>query len=200
MTATVDNECVAVIDLRPYVVTFDGKVPNLRPLAMDADPACAKKHSGPVANEMLSLGPGNTMGNIMVWVSKGLPAGKTWPAPKTPVVLDQKGCVYVPHVMSNDVYVIDPATRKVVSRFPVGLNPQHVVPSYDLTTLWVANNAEGLTTGSLTPVDPTTGKPGKPIPVDDPYNLYFTPDGRSAMVVAEALKRRVLEDMARVVG
>ncbi len=80
-------------------VTFAGKTPALKPLAMDADPACAKKHSGPVANEMLALGSGNTMGNIMVWVSKGLPAGKTWPAPKTPVVLDQKGCQYVPHVM-----------------------------------------------------------------------------------------------------
>jgi plastocyanin len=80
-------------------VTYDGKVPTLRPLAMDADPACAKKHSGPVPNEMLVLGSGNTMGNIMVWVSKGLPAGKTWPAPKSPVVLDQKGCQYVPHVM-----------------------------------------------------------------------------------------------------
>ena len=80
-------------------VTFDGKAPALRPLAMDADPACAKKHSGPVANEMLVLGSGNTMGNIMVFVSKGLPAGKTYPAPKTPVVMDQKGCMYVPHVM-----------------------------------------------------------------------------------------------------
>jgi plastocyanin len=80
-------------------VTFAGKAPNLKPLSMDADPACAKKHSGPVPNEMLVLGSGNTMGNIMVWVSKGLPAGKTWPAPKTPVVLDQKGCIYVPHVM-----------------------------------------------------------------------------------------------------
>jgi plastocyanin len=80
-------------------VTFAGKVPNLRPLTMDADPACAKKHSGPVPNEMLVLGSGNTMGNIMVWVSKGLPAGKTWPAPKNPVVLDQKGCQYEPHVM-----------------------------------------------------------------------------------------------------
>ena len=80
-------------------VTFDGKVPPLKPLAMDADPACAKKHSKPVLNEMLVLGSGNTMGNIMVWVSKGLPAGKTWPVPKTPVVLDQNGCVYVPHVM-----------------------------------------------------------------------------------------------------
>ena len=80
-------------------ITFDGKAPNLRPIAMDADPACAKKHSAPVANEMLALGSGNTMGNIMVWVSKGVPAGKTYPAPKTPVVLDQNGCLYKPHVM-----------------------------------------------------------------------------------------------------
>jgi plastocyanin len=80
-------------------VVFDGKAPALRPLSMDADPACAKKHKAPVANEMLALGSGNTMGNIMVWVSKGLPAGKTWPAPKTPVVLDQNGCQYKPHVM-----------------------------------------------------------------------------------------------------
>jgi len=80
-------------------VTFDGKAPALRPLAMDADPACAKMHSKPVPNEMLVLGSGNTMGNIMVWVSKGLPAGKTWPVPKTAAVLDQKGCQYVPHVM-----------------------------------------------------------------------------------------------------
>lgn len=80
-------------------VIFDGKVPALRPIDMNADPVCAKKHSGPVQNEMLVLGSGNTMGNIMVWVSKGLPAGKTWPAPKTPVVLDQNGCEYKPHVM-----------------------------------------------------------------------------------------------------
>jgi plastocyanin len=80
-------------------VTFDGKVPTLRPLAMDADPVCAKKHSAPVPNEALVLGNGNTMGNIMVYVSKGLPSGKTWPAPKTPVVLDQNGCQYKPHVM-----------------------------------------------------------------------------------------------------
>jgi plastocyanin len=80
-------------------VIFDGKAPTLRPLTMDADPACAKKHSKPVPSEALVLGTGNTMGNIMVWVSKGLPAGKTWPAPKTPVTLDQKGCMYVPHVM-----------------------------------------------------------------------------------------------------
>jgi plastocyanin len=80
-------------------VTFDGKAPTLRPLAMDADPVCAKKHSAPVPNEMLVLGSGNTMGNILVFVSKGLPAGKTWPVPKTPVTLDQHGRQYKPHVM-----------------------------------------------------------------------------------------------------
>jgi plastocyanin len=80
-------------------VTFAGKAPALKPLTMDADPVCVKKHSGPVPAEMLVLGNGNTMGNIMVWVSKGLPAGKTFPVPKEPVVLDQNGCLYKPHVM-----------------------------------------------------------------------------------------------------
>jgi YVTN family beta-propeller protein len=102
--------------------------------------------------------------------------------------------VYVPHVRSNDVYVIDPATFKVVDKFKVGINPQHVVPSWDLKTLWVANNAEGRKDGSLTPVDPKTGKPGRSIPVDDPYNMYFTPDGKSAIVVAEAYKRLDFRD------
>jgi plastocyanin len=81
-------------------VTFAGKAPVLRPIDMNAEPVCAKKHGGkPAPNEALVLGTGNTMGNILLWVSKGLPAGKTWPAPKTPVVLDQDGCVYKPHVM-----------------------------------------------------------------------------------------------------
>jgi len=79
-------------------VKFDGEVPKkLRPIAMDADPECAKKHSGPVPSEMLVLGDGNTMANIFVTITKGLP-DKEWPAPKAPVVLDQKGCQYIPHV------------------------------------------------------------------------------------------------------
>ena len=102
--------------------------------------------------------------------------------------------VYVPDRQSNDVTVIDSTTLKVVDRFPVGINPQHVVPSWDLKTLWVANNAEHRIEGSLTPIDPTTGKPGKTVPVDDPYNMYFTPDGHSAVVVAEQLKRLDLRD------
>ncbi len=102
--------------------------------------------------------------------------------------------VYVPNLRSNDVYVIDPATYKVVDRFPVGRSPQHVVPSWDLQTLWVANNAEGRSDGSLTPIDPKTGKPGKSVPVDDPYNMYFTPDGKEAIVVAEAHARLDFRD------
>src|SRR5512134_3891499 len=58
---------------------------------------------------------------------------------------------------------------------PGGIHPQHVVPSWDLKMLWVTNNAEGRTDGTLTPIDPTTGKPGKNVPVDDPYNMYYTP-------------------------
>ena len=102
--------------------------------------------------------------------------------------------VYVPNLRSDDVYVIDPSTLNVVDRFPVGRSPQHVVPSWDLRTLWVTNNAEGRTDGSMTPIDPRTGKPGRTLPVDDPYNLYFTPDGKSAIVVAEARKRLDFRD------
>jgi YVTN family beta-propeller protein len=102
--------------------------------------------------------------------------------------------VYVPNVRSNDVYVIDPMTLAVVDKLKVGVNPQHVVPSWDLRTLWVANNAEGRKDGSLTPIDPRTGKPGRPVPVDDPYNMYFSPDGRFAIVVAEAYKRLDFRD------
>jgi plastocyanin len=81
-------------------ITFDGKPPVLRPIAMDAEPVCAKKHAGhPVQPEMLVLGTGQTMANVMVYVSKGLPAGKTYPVPKTPVTVDQDGCMYLPHVM-----------------------------------------------------------------------------------------------------
>ena len=102
--------------------------------------------------------------------------------------------VYVPHVQSSDVYVIDPATFKVIGKFNVGLNPQHVVPSWDLRTLWVANNAENTNKGSVIPIDPKTGKAGKAIPVDDPYNMYFSPDGKSAIIVAEAMKRLDFRD------
>jgi len=112
----------------------------------------------------------------------------------SPVVAKHLSRVYVPNRSSNDVWVIDPATFKVVDKFHVGVHPQHVVPSWDLKVLWVNNNAEGRNDGSVTPIDPLTGKPGKSIPVDDPYNMYFTPDGNAAIVVAEARKRLDFRD------
>jgi plastocyanin len=79
-------------------VTYEGKVPNLKPIDMGADANCAKMHTEPQPSDLLVLGAGNTMANIMVRVASGLPAGKTWPAPKEPVVMDQRGCHYQPHV------------------------------------------------------------------------------------------------------
>jgi YVTN family beta-propeller protein len=112
----------------------------------------------------------------------------------SPAVANHLPRVYVPNRSENTVSVIDPETLKVLSTFKVGIHPQHVVPSWDLKTLWVANNAEGRTDGSLTPIDPLTGKPGKSIPVDDPYNMYWSPDGKHAIVVAEAYKRLDFRD------
>jgi len=119
---------------------------------------------------------------------------ETGPNKLSPAVANVPARVYVPNVKSDEVHVIDPATLKVIDRFKVGRNPQHIVPSWDLKTLWVTNNAEGRTDGTLTPIDPITGKPGKEVVVDDPYNMYFTPDGKSAMVVAEAMKRLDFRD------
>ena len=106
------------------------------------------------------------------------------------VVRDVPPRVYVPNGHSNTVTVIDPATFQVIDVFPVGALPQHVVPSYDLSTLYVNNNQGN----SLTPIDPRTGTPGTPIPVDDPYNLYFSPDGKYALVMAEREKRIDVRD------
>jgi YVTN family beta-propeller protein len=102
--------------------------------------------------------------------------------------------IYVPNIKSSDVYVIDPATYKVVDHYEVGGNPQHIIPSWDLKTLWIAGSAERKLSGIVKPIDPKTGKPGETIKVPDAYNMYFTPDGSAAIVVAEALKRLEFRD------
>ena len=100
----------------------------------------------------------------------------------SPVVRRDPPRVYVPNSRSNTVDVIDQRTARIVEHFAVGALPQHVTPSWDLRTLWVTNDAGN----SLTPIDPRTGRHGRAVPVLDPYNLYFTADGRRAIVVAEA--------------
>lgn len=103
------------------------------------------------------------------------------PGMLSPVARTARALVYVPNSISNTVDVIDQRTFRIVEHFATGAQPQHVTPSWDLRTLWVDNDLGN----SLTPIDPQTGRPGPRVPVDDPYNLYFTPDGRFAVVVAE---------------
>ena len=98
-----------------------------------------------------------------------------------PKVANIPSRVYVPNSLSNTVDVIDPVSMKVIDHYAVGNTPQHVVPSYDLSTLYVNNNKGN----TLTPIAPVTGKAGPAIPVDDPYNLYYSPDGTRAIVMAE---------------
>jgi YVTN family beta-propeller protein len=112
------------------------------------------------------------------------------PGMLSPVVRGYPSRVYVPNSGDGTVDVIDPDTRRVVDHFATGRLPQHVVPSWDLRTLWVTNDQSN----SLTPIDPASGRHGPSVPVADPYNLYFTPDGRFAIVVAERLRRLDFRD------
>jgi DNA-binding beta-propeller fold protein YncE len=101
-----------------------------------------------------------------------------------------KPLVYVPHTKSGDVWVIDPKTFAVVGRYPTGREIQHVVPSHDMRTLYATDDLGN----TVTPFDPNTGKPGPRIPVTDPYNMYYSPDGSSAIVVAEARRKLIWYD------
>ncbi len=114
------------------------------------------------------------------------------PADLAPVTRGDPALVYVPNSMSNTVEEISQRTFKVVRQFAVGTEPEHVTPAYNLRRLYVDSDLGN----SLTPIDPRTGRPGHPIPVEDPYNLYFTPDGRSAIVVAERLLKLDFRDPA----
>lgn len=108
----------------------------------------------------------------------------------SPAVREDRPLVYVPHTNSGQVWVIDPATFTVVGRYPAGRQPQHVVPSYDMQTLYVTDSRDN----HLLAFDPATGLPGRQIPVIDPYNMYFTPNGKYAISVAEARRELVWYD------
>ncbi|MFD7666310.1 YncE family protein [Streptomyces sp. NPDC059788] len=112
------------------------------------------------------------------------------PGKLAPQVKDFPSRVYVPNTGSDTVSVIDPKTYQVIETIPVGVQPQHVVPSWDMKTLWVNNNRGH----DLTPINPATGRSGKSVDVHDPYNLYFTPNGKYAVVMASMDKELVFRD------
>jgi DNA-binding beta-propeller fold protein YncE len=112
------------------------------------------------------------------------------PGEMSPAVRGVVSRVYVPNSRKASVDVIDPATYKIVDHFSVGREPQHVTPSYDLKSLWVLADRGN----QVTRIDPVTGLKKQTVPVEDPYNMYYTPDGRYAIVVAERKKRLDFRD------
>ena len=83
-------------------VTYEGRAPQPRVVRMSSDPLCMPESKGGSLSEVLVVGPGNGLQNAFVYVKDGL-GTRTFPAPKTPVVLDQQGCKYRPHVIGIQV-------------------------------------------------------------------------------------------------
>ncbi|MCW3845548.1 YncE family protein [Micromonospora yasonensis] len=150
-----------------------------------------------LASPSAGVSVGRSFGPLVAGMPTYPAAGNVYaaagPNQLAPQVRGDRPLVYVPNTKSNDVWVIDPATYQVVDKFPGGPEPQHVVPSYDLRTLYVASSQ--IPNGGLVPIDARTGKPGAFRKLDDVYNLYFTPDGKQAIVVAEAYQRLDFYDL-----
>ena len=173
-----------------------------------------RKRRGPAGRIVVILGLAAIVLAIVVVVFQVRPGYGPRPLPGMPPVVNHENIyseagpdrfsaatagaparIYVPAIRSGDVTVIDPGSFRVVDRIRTGRNAQHVVPAWDLRMLWVTGSATpGKRDGSLTPIDPFTGKAGAIVHVPDAYNMYFTPDGRAAIVVAEAQRQLEFRD------
>ena len=78
-------------------VRFDGKPPKKKKLRMDADPVCGSAHSGPVFSESFKVNSNGDLAECLVWLRNVEYSGGV---PKEPVVIDQKGCINIPHVFA----------------------------------------------------------------------------------------------------
>jgi YVTN family beta-propeller protein len=176
---------------RPTADTHDS--PSARashPPSVAAAPTMAVTHSRPAPQPVASWPVDSPIADLSVPLA-GMPPvadpaniyADAGPDMLSPVASSMPYRIYVPNSGGSTVTVIDPATYRVLWSYQTGPNPQHVVPGYDMRTLYATNDLGD----SLTPISPLTGRPAGPdIAVDDPYNMYFTPDGRYAIVVAEA--------------
>ena len=145
------------------------QVPDSRAASPTSPPPTHRRdHGSQAANVYAGIGPGDLSPAV-----RGIPHR-----------------VYVPNSEAGTVTVIDPSTFRVIRTFRTGAYDQHVTPSWDLRRLYVDNT----TANTLTVIDPRTGRRGHDIQVADPYNLYFTPNGRRAIVVAESLQRLDFRD------
>ena len=151
-------------------------------------PATERTQGEPSSSAAASPSPTPVLPNLLPGMPPPLRADDVYAATRdglAPAVRDFPELIYVPNGVSNTVTVVDAKTATVIGEYPAGDVPQHVVPSYDLTTLWVNSSSSN----TLTRMDPATGTVIETIEVDDPYNLYFTPDGKDAVVIAERLRR-----------
>jgi len=81
------------------IVRFEGKIPVAKPINMSADPVCAKQHPTPVMTQEIAADAKGELQNVIVFVSEGL-GDRTFDPPSQPAVVEQKGCMYMPHVMA----------------------------------------------------------------------------------------------------
>ena len=77
-------------------VKFEGTAPTAEKVKMDADPVCQQQHTSPVYAEDVVVNSNGTLKNVLVYVKEGVKGA--FPAPATPVTLNQSGCWYMPHV------------------------------------------------------------------------------------------------------
>jgi DNA-binding beta-propeller fold protein YncE len=153
--------------------------------------ACGGSHAHSAVASKTRASPTQGLPGVPPLVNPANVYAADYPGNLSPVVRNDPELVYVPESRSNRVDVIDPHTLRIIRRFPVAERPEHVIPSYDLKTLYAASDLGN----SLQPIDPATGRSkGPPISVADPYNLYFTPDGKYAITVAERLRRLDFRD------
>jgi hypothetical protein len=81
-------------------ITYEGTPAKQKPIDMSKEPSCAKEHATPITTETVVTGPGNALGNVVVYISAGAPDDS---APSQPVTFTQKGCQYIPHVLAFQV-------------------------------------------------------------------------------------------------
>ena len=154
MTAFILVLLAAVVSMPPVyaasisgVVKYEGTAPKFKEIKMDADPLCIEKHTSAVYPQTLVLGEGNTMANVFVHVKSGLPA-QAHTAPAEPVILDQKGCFYEPHVcgvmVGQPVKILNPDGTLHNVHAMSKINPEFnlAMPKFRTETTKVFDKAE----------------------------------------------------------
>jgi YVTN family beta-propeller protein len=172
--------CVALL-IAVTACSADPSTPAAAPTTTTPLAATPTTTGTPVNNQLPGMPPATDAHDVYADAGAGMLSATAKTA---------KPLVYVPHSGSGDVWVIDPATFAVVAKYPGGTQYQHVVPSWDMKTLYATDDIANF----LLPFDPATGRPGQRIPVIDPYNLYFTPDGKYGISVAEEHRELVWYD------